>query len=117
MTERPGRSSHRLATGAPPRALQAWNAVSRQRVLAPLGLLPAHVVSDLGSSFYGRLYILANRDGRTLSGQAVYSSGANFYSNNEGRNELVLVPAQGTRTILHELGHAYQMRLAPPGRD
>jgi hypothetical protein len=174
MTERPVRSSHRLATGASLRLLvaaccllvagvaatcpvatpleqygvgttsdaqsldaatlqaveqarqlygveivldgQSWNALSLQAVLDALGLLPAHVVSDLGSSFYGRLYILANRDGRTLSGQSVYTSGANFYSNNDGRNELVLVPDQGTRTILHELGHAYQMRLTPPGR-
>ena len=95
---------------------QSWDPLSLQVVLDTLSRLPPHVVRNLGSSFYGRLYILANRNGRTLSGQSLYSSGANFYSNNDGRNELVLVPGQGTRTILHELGHAYQMRLTPPGR-
>jgi hypothetical protein len=95
---------------------QTWDPLSLQAVLDALGRLPSHVVRDLGSSFYGRLYVLANRDARTLSGQVLYPGAANFYSNNEGRNELVLVPDQGTRTVLHELGHAYQMRLAPPGR-
>jgi hypothetical protein len=95
---------------------QSWDLLTLQAVLDALGRLPSHVVRNLGSSFYGRLYILANRDGRTLSGQSLYSNAANFYSNNDGLNELVLVPDQGTRTILHELGHAYQMRLTPPGR-
>jgi len=95
---------------------QSWDALTLQAVMDALSLLPPHVVQNLGSPFYGRLYILCNRDGHTLSGQSLYSSGANFYSNNDGRNELVLVPDQGTRTVLHELGHAYQMRLTPPGR-
>lgn len=95
---------------------QTWDPLSLQAVLDSLGRLPPHVVRGLGSSFFGRLYILANREARTISGQTLYSAPANFYSNNEGRNELVLVPGQGTRTILHELGHAYQMRLVPPGR-
>ena len=95
---------------------QSWDALTLQAVMDALSLLPPHVVQNLGSPFYGRLYILCNRDARTLSGQSLYSSGVNFYSNNDGRNELVLVPDQGTRTVLHELGHAYQMRLTPPGR-
>jgi hypothetical protein len=95
---------------------QSWDALTLQAVMDALALLPPHVVRNLGSPFYGRLYILCNRDGRDLSGQSLYSSSANFYSNNGGRNELVLVPDQGTRTVLHELGHAYQMRLTPPGR-
>jgi len=95
---------------------QSWDPLTLQAVMDALDLLPQHVVRNLGSPFYGRLYILSNRDGRTLSGQSLYSSGANFYSNNDGRNELVLVPDQGTRTVLHELGHAYQMRLTPSGR-
>jgi hypothetical protein len=95
---------------------QSWDALTLQATMDALALLPQHVVRNLGSSFYGRLYILCNQEARTLSGQSLYSSGANFYSNNDGRNELVLVPDQGTRTILHELGHAYQMRLVPPGR-
>jgi hypothetical protein len=78
--------------------------------------LPQHVVTQLGSRSYGRLYILSNANSTTLSGSRVYSSGANFYSNDDGRNELVLYPDQGVRTILHELGHAYQLRMTPPGR-
>jgi len=95
---------------------QSWDPLTLQTVMEALALLPQHVVRNLGSPYYGRLYILSNSEARTLSGQSLYSSGANFYSNNDGRNELVLVPGQGTRTVLHELGHAYQMRLTPPGR-
>ncbi len=95
---------------------QTWDPVAQQAVVEALSLLPEHVVRDLGSPFYGRLYILSNTEGQTLSGQVPYSNGANFYSNNDGRNELVIVPGQGIRTILHELGHAYQMRMTPPGR-
>lgn len=95
---------------------QSWEPLALQAVLEALSRLPPHVVRDLGSPFYGRLHILANGDGHTLSGQRPYSYGANFYSNNDARNELILVPGQGRRTVLHELGHAYQMRLTPPGR-
>jgi hypothetical protein len=95
---------------------QSWDPLAMQAVLEALSRLPPHVVRDLGSPFYGRLHILANGDGHTLSGQRPYSYGANFYSNNDARNELVLFPSQGRRTVLHELGHAYQMRLTPPGR-
>jgi hypothetical protein len=87
-----------------------------QAVLEALSRLPPHVVRNLGSPFYGRLHVLSNGGGQTLSGYRPYSNGANFYSNNDGRNELILVPGQGRRTILHELGHAYQMRMTPPGR-
>ena len=95
---------------------QSWDEASLNAVLDALGRLPAHVVNQLGSRIHGRLYVLSNADSRTLSGSKVYSSGANFYSNNDGRNELVLYPDQGTVTVLHELGHAYQLRLTPPGR-
>jgi hypothetical protein len=95
---------------------QSWDPLMLQAVLDALSRLPPHVVSDLGSPFYGRLHILANGDGHTLSGYRPYSNAANFYSNNDGRNELILAPGQGMRTILHELGHAYQMRMVPPGR-
>lgn len=95
---------------------QSWDEASLNAVLDALSRLPPHIVRQLGSRIYGRLYILSNPDSRSLSGSKVYSSGANFYSNNDGRNELVLYPDQGTRTVLHELGHAYQLRLTPPGR-
>ena len=95
---------------------QNWDETSLNVVLDALSRLPPHVVKQLGSRIHGRLYILSNPDSRSLSGAKVYSSGANFYSNNDGRNELVLYPNQGTLTVLHELGHAYQLRLTPPGR-
>ena len=95
---------------------QAWDDMSLNTVVDALGRLPDHVVRQLGSRTYGRLYILSNAESRSMSGEKVYDSGANFYSNNDGRNELVLFPDQGTRTVLHELGHAYQLRMTPPGR-
>jgi hypothetical protein len=95
---------------------QSWDALTLQAVMDALALLPPQVVSNLGNPSYGPLNILVNRDGRTLSGQSIYPSGANFYSNNDSRNELVLVPDQGILTVLHELGHAYQMRSTPAGR-
>jgi len=95
---------------------QSWDDAGLNTVLDALSRLPPHVVRQLGSRTYGRLYILSNAESRSLSGAKVYSSGANFYSNNDGRNELVLYPNQGAKTVLHELGHAYQLRLTPPGR-
>ena len=95
---------------------QSWDDAGLNTVLDALSRLPPHVVRQLGSRTYGRLFILSNAESQSLSGSKVYSSGANFYSNNDGRNELVLYPNQGTKTVLHELGHAYQLRLTPPGR-
>jgi hypothetical protein len=95
---------------------QSWDEASLSAVNDALSRLPPHVVSQLGSRFNGRLYILCNTDARSLSGASVYSHGANFYSNNDGRNELVLYPDQSALTVLHELGHAYQLRLTPPGK-
>jgi hypothetical protein len=95
---------------------QTWDDASLNSVLDALSKLPPHVINQLGSRTYGRLYILSNDQSRSLSGANVYSSGANFYSNNDGRNELVLYPDQGTKTVLHELGHAYQLRMTPAGR-
>ncbi len=95
---------------------QSWDEASLSAVNDALSRLPSHVVRQLGSRFNGRLYILCNADSRSLSGASVYSHGANFYSTNEGRNELVLYPDQSALTVLHELGHAYQLRLTPAGR-
>jgi hypothetical protein len=95
---------------------QSWDEASLSAVMDALSRLPPHVVKRLGSRFDGRLHILCNAEARTLSGTSVYSHGANFYSSNEGRNEIVLYPNQGTLTVLHELGHAYQLRLVPPGK-
>jgi hypothetical protein len=95
---------------------QSWDEASLNAVMEALERLPSHVVRRLGSRFDGRLYILCNAEARTLSGASIFPHGANFYSNNENRNEIVLYPGQGTLTVLHELGHAYQLRLTPGGR-
>ncbi|OGY24148.1 MAG: hypothetical protein A2172_01220 [Candidatus Woykebacteria bacterium RBG_13_40_15] len=95
---------------------QSWSETSLGAVDDALSRLPPHVVSQLGSRFNGSLYILCNTESRTLSGTSVFSHGANFYSNSDGRNELVLYPDQSTPTVLHELAHAYQLRLVPAGK-
>jgi hypothetical protein len=95
---------------------QTWDQPGLNTVLDALGRLPPHVVKRLGSRHYGRLHLLSNTDSRTLSGWMPYPDGANFYSNQGGRNQVVLYPNQGALTVLHELGHAYQMRLVPDGR-
>ncbi len=95
---------------------QEWNEVSLGTVLDALSRLPPDVVSQLDSSLDGPLYILCNTSARSLSGTLVYPNGANFFSTNDGRSEIVLYPNQGTLTVLHELGHAYQLRLVPAGR-
>lgn len=95
---------------------QAWNEASVSAVADALSRLPSHVVRRLGSRYYGRLHVLSNPDGVTLDGWQPYSNGANYYSNYNRSNQLVLVPDQSTRTVLHELGHAYQMREVPSNR-
>jgi hypothetical protein len=57
-----------------------------------------------------------NTQGRSISGTAPYGGPANFYSTNDGVNELVLYPRQSPFTVLHELGHAYNLRRTPAGR-
>lgn len=95
---------------------QTWDEASLNAVLTALELLPPHVVRSLGNPDYGPLRILANPEAATLSGTRPYASGANFYFNNDGQNQVILMPYQGTLTVLHELGHAYQMRGMPAGR-
>jgi hypothetical protein len=95
---------------------QTWDQPSLDAVLGALERLPPHVVGNLGNPDYGPLRILSNSQAATLSGDRPYSLPANFYYNNEERNEIVLVPFQDTLTILHEMGHAYQMRGVPAAR-
>jgi hypothetical protein len=78
-----------------------------------LSLLTHGVRGQLGNRAYGRLTIIVNRQGRTSSGQQPYGGAANFFSTNEGRNDLVLYPQQSVQTVLHEMGHAYSLRRAP----
>ena len=95
---------------------QTWDESGVTTVDSALDRLPEHIVRRLGNRFYGRLQVLSNPDGISLDGWQPYTNGANYYSNYHERNELVLVPGQSELTILHELGHAYQMREAPSDR-
>ena len=95
---------------------QTWEETGLNTVANALDLLPSHVVRRLGNRYYGPLHVLSNPDGTTMDGWQPYDAGANFYSNYDRSNQLVLVPNQGARTVLHELGHAYQMREVPSNR-
>ena len=95
---------------------QTWDEASLDAVMAALESLPSQVLHSLGNPAYGPLRILSNPGAATLSGTRPYAQGANFYYNTDGRNEIVLMPSQGTLTVLHEMGHAYQMRGVPAGR-
>jgi hypothetical protein len=78
-------------------------------------MLPANVRAELGNPALGPLYVSVNREGRTLSGAQPYQRAANFFSTNEGHNEVVLFPDQSPRTAMHELGHAYNLRHVAAG--
>jgi len=80
-----------------------------------LAMLPDKVRLQLGNPSLGPIYVSVNREGRTMSGQQPYHRAANFFSTNEGRNEVVLFPDQTSRTAMHELGHAYNLRHVPAG--
>jgi hypothetical protein len=90
-----------------------WDTPSKRSVDEALALLPPSVRTGLGSPDLGPVYILVNSEGRTLSGRQPYGSSANFFSTNDGRNEVVLYPGQSVRTALHEFGHAYNLRHVP----
>ena len=115
---------------APARAIELWAAAgvlietdgqlldgySLANIDAALNTLPAGVLGSLGNPAFGPLHILVNAEGRTLSGDQPYRGPANFFSTNEGTNELVLYPQQSVFTIVHELGHAYNLRNVGAGR-
>lgn len=92
---------------------QEWNDAGVAAVDQALSMLPARVRTRLGNAALGPLLIQVNRAGRTLSGLQPYGGAANFYSTNEGRNDLLLYPGQSLLTILHEFGHAYNLRAVP----
>jgi hypothetical protein len=94
---------------------QAWDEVSLANVDAALSLLSPGVLAGLGNPELGPLHILVNTEGRSLSGSQPYGGAANYFSTNDGINELVLYPAQRVSTVLHELGHAYNLRATPAG--
>ncbi len=92
-----------------------WDAVSAGNVSRAMALLPQSVQEQLGNPTLGPIQVLVNFEGRTSSGYQPYGQAANFFSTNEGRNEVVLYPQQSVFTIVHELGHAYNLRNSPPG--
>jgi hypothetical protein len=73
---------------------EGWDADSRRNITEALALLPAGLRAELGNPALGPLLIQVNDAGRTLSGRQPYGQAANFYSTNEGRNEVVLYPGQ-----------------------
>ena len=95
---------------------QALDDYSLASIDAALRALPSAVLGSLGNPAFGRLHILVNLEGRTLSGDQPYGGPANFFSTNEATNELVLYPQQSVFTIVHELGHAYNLRNVGAGR-
>jgi len=95
---------------------QEWDDTSLANVSQALATLPARVRALLGSRDLGPMHILVNREGRTLSGNQPYGRAANFFSTNDGWNELVLFPGQSVMTTVHELGHAFNLRRIPAGR-
>jgi hypothetical protein len=95
--------------------VEGWDAVSVANVNQALALLPPSVQALLGNPALGPISILVNYEGRTSSGYQPYGQAANFFSTNEGHNEVVLYPQQSVFTIVHELGHAYNLRNSPAG--
>lgn len=81
-----------------------------------LGALPPEVLGNLGNPDLGPLYILVNLHGRVRSGDQPYRGPANFFSTNDASNELVLYPQQSVFTVVHELGHAYNLRHIAGGK-
>jgi hypothetical protein len=78
--------------------------------------LPPWLRNVITHSDLGPIYILVNTEGQTLSGRRPYGRAANFFYTNDGMNELVLYPHQSAQTVLHELGHAYNLRTVAAGR-
>jgi hypothetical protein len=105
---------------AAPRAIEllgaeSWDVVSTENVRQAMALLPGWLQQQLGNPSLGPIRILVNFEGRTSSGYQPYGRAANFFSTNEGHNEVVLYPQQSVFTIVHELGHAYNLRRAAAG--
>lgn len=95
---------------------QTWTPGTLAAVAEALELLPPEVRSRLGNPDLGPLLLLSNETGTDVTGWSPYGRPANYYSNHKGYNEVVLYPNQSVFTVLHELGHAYQLRAVPPGR-
>ena len=95
---------------------QEWDEESLAAVDTALSAVPPALLRNAGNPALGPLHILVNSHGRTLSGKQPHGGPANFFSTNDGLNELVLFPRQRVATVVHELGHAYNLRRTAPGR-
>jgi hypothetical protein len=95
---------------------QEWDEASLANVDAALSMLPPATLASLGNPELGPMHILVNAEGRAMSGAQPYGGAANYFSTNDGINELVLYPGQRVTTVLHELGHAYNLRSTPAGQ-
>jgi hypothetical protein len=94
---------------------QQWDDTTLNNVDAALSQLTLSVLAGLGNPELGPLHILVNGEGRAMSGAQPYGGSANYFSTNDGVNELVLYPDQRVSTVLHEMGHAYNLRATPAG--
>ena len=92
-----------------------WDLVPLGNVQQALASLPASVRAELGNPALGIIKISVNTDGVTSVGSQPYGGAANFFTTNDGLNEVVLYPRQPVLTILHEFGHAFNLRYAPAG--
>ena len=92
-----------------------WDAVSRQNVDAALALLPETVRTELGNPALGPVFVTVNDSGSLMSGQQPYGKAANFFSTSDKTSQVVLYPDQPVKVVLHELGHAYNLRGTPGG--
>jgi hypothetical protein len=94
---------------------ETWDMVSRRNVEAALALLPLGVRRELGNPDLGPVLVTVNPTGSLVSGRQPYGKAANFFSTSDYTNQVVLYPDQPVRVILHELGHAYNLRATPGG--
>ncbi len=92
-----------------------WDLVTLSNVEQALALLPSAVKTQLGNSELGILNITVSTEGVASTGSQPYGGPANYFTTNDDVNEVVLYPRQPVLTILHELGHAYNLRHSPAG--
>ena len=92
-----------------------WDLVTLSNVEQALAMLPAAVLAQLGNRDLGILQITVSTDGVASTGSQPYGGAANYFTTNDDLNEVVLYPKQPVLTILHELGHAYNLRHLPAG--
>ena len=92
-----------------------WDLETLSNVQRALASLPPGVTARLGNRVLGELRITVSTDGQTSAGSQPYGGAANFFTTNDAMNEIVLYPRQPVQTILHELGHAYNLRSTPAG--